>query len=83
MAQQAWADGWVDAKTSVECGPTGNPKAWWRGGKCLIEMGRWEEAKEFIQRGLEAEEKTGEGARELKGLMADVERGLEKVAKRP
>jgi len=82
MAQQAWADGWVDAKTSVECSATGNTKAWWRGGKCLTEMGRWEEAKEFIQRGLEAEDKASEGGRELKALMTEVERALDKAAKR-
>ncbi|KAK2734903.1 hypothetical protein FQN55_002473 [Onygenales sp. PD_40] len=78
MAQQMWAEGWVDAKTSVECAPGGNTKAWWRGGKCLIEMGRWEEASEFIARGSEVEGRNSEGARELKGLMEEVEKGLER-----
>ncbi|KAL4782120.1 hypothetical protein BJX76DRAFT_359286, partial [Aspergillus varians] len=48
MSQRAWVEGLVDAKASVEGKPIGNAKAWWRGGKCLIEMGRWEEAREFV-----------------------------------
>ncbi|PGH32851.1 translocation protein SEC72 [[Emmonsia] crescens] len=78
MAQQQWAEGYVDAKSSIEILPTNNAKAWWRGGKCLIEMGRWEEAKGWVSDGLDAEGTASEGARELKGLMADVERGLER-----
>ncbi|EQL30143.1 hypothetical protein BDFG_07325 [Blastomyces dermatitidis ATCC 26199] len=78
MAQQQWAEGYVDAKSSVEISPTNNGKAWWRGGRCLIEMGRWEEAKEWISNGLDAEGTRSEPAKELKGLMVDVERGLER-----
>ncbi|OAX82430.1 hypothetical protein ACJ72_03210 [Emergomyces africanus] len=78
MAQQQWAEGYVDAKSSVEIAPMNNAKSWWRGGKCLIEMGRWQEAKEWISKGLDAEGTSNEGARELKSLMADVEKSLER-----
>ncbi|PGG98734.1 translocation protein SEC72 [Blastomyces parvus] len=78
MAQQQWVEAYVDAKSSVEISPTNNGKAWWRGGRCLIEMGRWEEAKEWISNGLDAEGPTSEPAKELKGLMVEVERGLER-----
>ncbi|PGH12210.1 hypothetical protein AJ79_04389 [Helicocarpus griseus UAMH5409] len=76
MAQQQWAEGYVDAKSSIEITATGNSKSWWRGGKCLVEMGRWEEARQWIEKGLEIEGVNGEGSRELKALMEDVERGL-------
>jgi translocation protein SEC72 len=51
-----WAEGAADAKCSVELkrGP-GNGKAWWRRGKCLVEMGRWEEAREWVKEGLDGE----------------------------
>lgn len=80
MAQRTWPDGWVDSKCSVECKASGNTKGWWRGGKCLVEMGRWAEALSWIQRGLEVEEKekNGEGAKELLSLMAEIEKGLQR-----
>lgn len=55
MAQQNWADGAVDAETSVEMKKVGNAKGWWRRGKCLLEMGRLEEADEWVKQGLEFE----------------------------
>jgi translocation protein SEC72 len=55
MGLKKWADGAVDAKTSVELKRVGNAKAWWRRGKCLVEMGRWDEAAEWVNEGMEFE----------------------------
>jgi len=55
MAMQSWAQGSIDAESSVEAKKAGNAKAWWRKAKCLVEMGRLEEAEEWIGRGLEME----------------------------
>lgn len=55
MALQNWPEGAVDAEASVEAKKAGNAKAWWRKGRCLMEMGRYEEAKEWVGRGLEME----------------------------
>ncbi|PYH41993.1 uncharacterized protein BP01DRAFT_326240, partial [Aspergillus saccharolyticus JOP 1030-1] len=63
MSQRLWAEGLVDARCSVESKPVGNVKAWWRGGKCLVEMGRWEEARRLVERGLEIEGRESEGGR--------------------
>lgn len=73
MSSQNWAEGWVDAQLSVECAETGNAKAWWRGGKCLAEMGRWEEAKEWLDKALEVEGRNSDGAKEIRGLLVEVE----------
>ncbi len=69
MAMQSWAEGSIDAEASVEAKKAGNAKAWWRKGKCLIEMGRLEEAAEWIGRGLEMEGKE----RDVMGLLKKVE----------
>ncbi|KAK2766102.1 hypothetical protein FQN54_007617 [Arachnomyces sp. PD_36] len=76
MAQRSWAEGLVDAKSSVECKGVGNVKGWWRAGKCLAEMGRWAEAKEWVEKGLEAEVKSAEAVKELNGLLEEVKEGL-------
>ena len=55
MALQQWAEGAVDAEASVEAKRIGNAKAWWRRGRCLMEMGRLREATEWVGRGLELE----------------------------
>jgi translocation protein SEC72 len=55
MAQQNWAEGAVDAEASVEMKKVGNAKGWWRRGKCLLEMGRLEEAETWVKQGLEFE----------------------------
>ena len=78
MGQRAWAEGWVDAKSSVECKGVGNVKGWWRGGKCLTEMSRWAEARDWVEKGIEAEGKSGEAGKELAGLMEEIEAGLGK-----
>ncbi|KAH2979857.1 hypothetical protein KXV25_003566 [Aspergillus fumigatus] len=80
MAQQAWPEGMIDAKASCDCKPIGNVKAWWRAGKCLAEMGRWEEAKTILERGLDIEGKTGEGGKELGALLEEVQQRLQKSA---
>lgn len=74
MAMQNWADGAVDAETSVEAKRGGNAKAWWRRGKCLLEMGRFEEARDWVGRGLEVE---GEEA-DLQALLAEIVAKVEK-----
>jgi translocation protein SEC72 len=74
MAMQAWAEGAVDAEASVEAKKVGNAKAWWRRGKCLAEMGRWGEAREWVRSGLEIEGREAE----LVGLLKECE---EKLAK--
>lgn len=55
MAQQNWAEGAVDAEASVEMKKVGNAKGWWRRGKCLLEMGRLDEAEEWVKQALEFE----------------------------
>jgi translocation protein SEC72 len=55
MALQQWVEGALDAESSVEMKKAGNAKAWWRRGKCLLEMGRVEEADEWIGQALEFE----------------------------
>ncbi|KAH8663370.1 hypothetical protein BGZ60DRAFT_411153 [Tricladium varicosporioides] len=69
MAMSNWVEGLVDAEASVEAKKVGNAKAWWRKGRCLMEMGRLEEAKEWVGRGLEME---GNEA-DLVGLLKDIE----------
>lgn len=76
MAQQAWPEGLVDAKSSVDSKPVANVKAWWRIGKCLAEMGRYEEARKFLHKALELEGKDSEGGKELFGLLAEVDKAL-------
>lgn len=76
MSQGNWALGYVDAQTSVEARRMGNAKAWWRCGKCLMEMGRFDEALENLHKGLEYE---GEEA-ELRALVKEVESRIEKAA---
>lgn len=69
MALSNWVEGAVDAETSVEAKKVGNAKAWWRKGKCLLEMGRYEEAKEWVGKGLEMEGNEGD----LVNLLKDIE----------
>lgn len=74
MALQNWPEGAVDAECSVEAKKGGNAKAWWRRGRCLVEMGRLEEAREWVSKGLEME---GE-EKELLELLKDVEGRIRK-----
>lgn len=75
MALQNWAEGGVDAHASVEAKRVGNAKAWWRRGRCLAEMGRLDEARDWVKKGLEVE---GEEP-DLVGLLKDIEEKLEKA----
>lgn len=60
MTVSMWPEGAADGATSVELKRGGNGKAWWRRGKCLAEMGRWEEAREWVKEGLEVEGNEGD-----------------------
>ncbi|KAL8728447.1 MAG: hypothetical protein Q9166_005409 [cf. Caloplaca sp. 2 TL-2023] len=84
MAGGMWAEAGADAKCSVECKRAGNGKAWWRRGKCLVEMGRWREARDWVREGLEVEgEKEGGREREeLVQLGKEIERFLEEERRR-
>jgi translocation protein SEC72 len=75
MALQAWPEGAADAEASVEAKRVGNSKAWWRRGKCLMEMGRLDEAQEWVRKGLELEGEEGE----LVALLKDVDAKLERT----
>lgn len=73
MSRGGWVQGMLDAECSVEAKKIGNAKAWWRRGKCLMEMGRLEEAKEWVGKGLELEGQEQELAallKEIEGRMA-------------
>lgn len=80
MAQQLWVEGAIDAEVSVEMKKVGNVKAWWRRGQCLKEMGRFEEAAEWIKTALEFEsagpEKGSLG--ELETLLRELKKSKEK-----
>ncbi|KAK3326210.1 hypothetical protein B0H66DRAFT_550380 [Apodospora peruviana] len=55
MYLKNWPEAAADAESSVEAKRQGNAKAWFRKGKCLVEMGRLEEAKEWVGKALEVE----------------------------
>ncbi|KAJ5903483.1 hypothetical protein N7504_005866 [Penicillium tannophilum] len=78
MGNQNWPEALVDAKTSIDSKPIGNVKAWWRVGKCCAEMTRYEEAKNFLVKGLEIEGGNSEGAKELGALLVDVAAALQR-----
>jgi translocation protein SEC72 len=69
MGSNNWPEGAIDAQCSIELKKPQNAKAWWRRGKCLLEMGRVEEAKECVAEGLEFERE-----QELLALMEEIER---------
>lgn len=75
MALLHWPEGAVDALASVEARRVGNAKAWWRRGRCLYEMQRLEEAREWVKEGLEVE---GEEA-ELVSLLKEINARIEKI----
>lgn len=76
MAQQNWAEAAVDAECSVELKKVANVKGWWRRGVCLKEMGRLEEAREWLREAVEFESAgpDKQGVTELQGLVNEVER---------
>lgn len=79
MTLRRWAEGGVDAEASVEAKRVGNAKAWWRRGKCLLEMGRLGEAREWVGRGLEVEGEEGELVALLKEIDERLRREKEKA----
>lgn len=74
MAIGNWPEGLADAEASIDCKKVGNPKAHWRKGKCLKEMGRLEEARDALELGLEY----GGDDSDLKSLYKEVQEALEK-----
>jgi translocation protein SEC72 len=73
---QNWPEALKDAECSLECkrgpgqGPNGervpgNAKAYIVGGRCLMEMGRWQDAVEWLEKAIEVEGMEGEDGREL------------------
>ena len=74
MALQNWPEGAVDAEASVETRRVGNAKGWWRRGRCLAEMGRLDEAREWVKQGLEVEGDEGE----LVSLLKEIEEAIAK-----
>jgi len=55
MSMQNWPQAMLDAESSVEMSKAGNPKAWYRKGRCLVEMGRLDEARDWIAQALDVE----------------------------
>ncbi|KAL9096106.1 MAG: hypothetical protein Q9165_001629 [Trypethelium subeluteriae] len=76
MAIQAWPEGSIDAESSLECKKVQNPKSWWRKGRCLIEMGRPEEAAEWVKQGLDFEGND----QDLQSLKKEIDNAIEKRA---
>lgn len=64
-----WPEAAVDAEASVAAKSQGNAKAWFRRGKCLLEMGRLQEARGAVAKALEFE---GE-EKELAELLKEIE----------
>ena len=60
MTTGQWAEGAADAETSVWLKRAANGKAWWRRGKCLVEMGRWADARQWVKEGVTVEGTEGE-----------------------
>jgi len=94
VLMREWAEGWVDAQCSADCkrgvqqGPQGqkvqgNPRAFVLGGKCLVEMARWEEGIEWLEKGIELEGDEGMDGKEMLRLLAEARSGLERNAARP
>jgi translocation protein SEC72 len=81
MGVREWVEGWKDCEASVECKrPQGEKgKVWWRGGKCLMEMGRFAEAVEWLARGVDCEVslQAGEEGRELRAFLDEARKRAE------
>ena len=74
MSLQNWAEGAVDAEASVEMKKVANAKGWWRRGKCLMEMGRLDEAEAWVKQALEFEATE----QDLVALKAEIEGKMKK-----
>lgn len=71
MSANNWPEGAIDAQCSVEMKKQNNSKAWWRRGKCLLEMGRVDEARDWVAEGLDFEAEP-----ELQQLKTEIESRL-------
>lgn len=91
FAAQNWVEAFKDAECSTECrrgpatGPNGeniagNPKAFVIAGKALLEMGRYHDAVEWLERAIEIEGREGEDGKELVRLLAQARKENEKLA---
>ncbi|KAF2158067.1 translocation protein SEC72 [Myriangium duriaei CBS 260.36] len=81
MGLRDWPGAAVDAECSVELKKVGNAKGWWRRGSCLREMGRYEEAAEWVREGKEFESagQDRQGVVELETLERDILEKMEKA----
>lgn len=80
MGIREWVQGWKDCEASVECKrPQGEKgKVWWRGGKCLLEMGRYAEAVDWLGRGVDCEAGLqGDDGREMRSLLGEARKKAE------
>ncbi|TGZ84325.1 hypothetical protein EX30DRAFT_103940 [Ascodesmis nigricans] len=68
LGMGCWPEAYADADMAVDMKKIQNPKAWWRKGKALMEMGRVDEAREVLKDGLEFGED-----QELRALLKEVE----------
>ncbi|KAI9768487.1 MAG: hypothetical protein M1840_004897 [Geoglossum simile] len=73
MAMQNWPLGMLDAEASVEMKRAANAKAWWRRGRCSVEMGRLDEAAEWVTKGLGVEDDA-----DLKALAKEIEMAIKR-----
>lgn len=89
LLNREYVEGFKDAECSTECkrgkqqGPQGqvmpgNPRAFTIGGKCLVEMGRWEEAVDWLERGLELEGDDGPDGKEMMKMLVEARAAVEK-----
>ena len=80
-----WVEGWKDAECSTECkrgpqtGPQGqripgNPRAFILGGRCLMEMSRFDEASRWLDRAIEIEGRDGPDGAQLVQLLEEAKR---------
>ncbi|EKG10202.1 Tetratricopeptide-like helical [Macrophomina phaseolina MS6] len=74
MSLQDWASGAVDAEISVDLKRVQNAKAWWRRGRCLLEMGRAKEARDWVAQAREFEPAEAD----LQALAKEIEAAIEK-----
>ncbi|KAK8203144.1 hypothetical protein M8818_005369 [Zalaria obscura] len=80
MALREWVEGAGDAEKGVELKKVGNVKGWWRRGVCLREMGRLEEAREWVGEGVSFESQGPDkaGVEELVALGREIEAAIER-----
>lgn len=81
MSQQMWPEAANDAEMSVELKKVGNVKGWWRRGQSLREMGRYEDASDWVKNGLDFERQGPEkqAVGELEALYRDLQAALNKT----